>query len=142
MFEHRRHRLLTRREFAQRWAKWASAAVGVIVFSLFVGAAGYRVWAGVDRWVDAVHDAAMILTGMGPAYDVPTDAGKIFETLYAIFSGVVFISVAGMLLGPPAHRVLHRFHLDDDAEDTENPSARRERNARAARDPRARREPR
>src|SRR5262245_60533154 len=129
-FEHRRHALLPRREFALRWAKWAAAALGVIAVSLFIGAVGYRVTEGVQCWVDAVQSAALSLTGMGPAFFVKTEAGKIFETAYAIFSGVIFISVSGMLLGPPAHRVLHRFHLDEDDE-PEKPAASREARARS-----------
>jgi hypothetical protein len=40
----------------------------------------------------------------------------LFAICYAIFSSGVFLVVAGMLVGPLAHRVLHRFHLDSKAE--------------------------
>jgi hypothetical protein len=83
--------------------------------SLFVGAFGYHLTEGMG-WLDAVLNAAMILTGMGPVATLKTDSGKLFAICYAIFSSGVFLVVAGMLVGPLAHRVLHRFHLDSKAE--------------------------
>ena len=138
-FEHHRHPLLPRRQFALRWAKWALFALGVIAFSLCIGAVGYHFTEPVPLWLDAFHQAAMILTGMGPAIFVQTTAGKLFETLYALFSGVVFISVAGMLLGPPAHRVLHRFHMDE-VEESDTTSAKRAPQKRGQHESRVRRE--
>lgn len=43
-----------------------------------------------------------------------SDAAKIFASFYALFSGVVFISLIGLLLSPIAHRVLHKFHFSDE----------------------------
>jgi hypothetical protein len=60
-------------------------------------------------------NAAMILTGMGPVNPVQTVAGKLFASFYALFSGVVFITTVAVLLGPVAHRCLHRFHLEVEA---------------------------
>jgi hypothetical protein len=54
----------------------------------------------------------MILTGMGPVTVLQTAAGKLFATLYALYSGVVFLLVAGLLMSPFLHRVLHRLHLE------------------------------
>jgi hypothetical protein len=31
-----------------------------------------------------------------------------------LFSGLVFISVMGIVLAPAAHRALHLFHLDEE----------------------------
>jgi hypothetical protein len=56
----------------------------------------------------------MILGGMGPVDPMPGDAGKIFSGCYALFSGLVFIALAGFLVAPVAHRVLHRFHYEED----------------------------
>jgi hypothetical protein len=30
-----------------------------------------------------------------------------------MFSGILFISVAGIILAPVVHRALHKFHLED-----------------------------
>jgi hypothetical protein len=49
---------------------------------------------------------------MGPVGTLQTDAGKIFAGCYALFSGLVFITVTGIVLAPVAHRALHKFHLE------------------------------
>jgi hypothetical protein len=43
-----------------------------------------------------------------------SDAAKLFASAYALFSGLVAITVMGMVLAPLAHRALHLFHLDED----------------------------
>ncbi|MEA2488710.1 MAG: hypothetical protein QOH21_502, partial [Acidobacteriota bacterium] len=37
---------------------------------------------------------------------------KLFAGAYALFSGIVFIGVAGVIVAPFIHRLMHRFHLD------------------------------
>jgi len=73
--------------------------------------AGYHILENMG-WVDAFVNAAMILSGMGPVGTLQTDAGKIFAGCYALFSGLVFITVTGIVLAPVAHRALHKFHLE------------------------------
>ncbi len=80
--------------------------------SLSIGILGYHFIAGL-RWVDSLLDAAMILSGMGPVSPLPSDGAKVFASVYALFSGVVFISATGILLSPVFHRVLHRFHIEE-----------------------------
>ena len=63
-------------------------------------------------WLDAFLNASMILTGMGPVDKLETDGGKFFSALYAIFSGVAFLTFVGVLFAPVYHRFLHEFHLD------------------------------
>ncbi|HEY8960916.1 MAG TPA: hypothetical protein VIM57_01845, partial [Luteolibacter sp.] len=65
-------------------------------------------------WTDAFLNASMILGGMGPVDPMKTEAGKIFAGCYALFSGLAFIGLAGLLFMPLAHRLLHRFHYEDD----------------------------
>ena len=84
---------------------------GVIGISLLIGIIGYHYIAGFG-WVDALLNASMILSGMGPVGTLKSNAAKIFASGFAIFSGVVFISATGILLSPVFHRVLHRFHLE------------------------------
>jgi len=84
---------------------------GLIAASLAFGAAGYHAFAGLP-WLDATLNAAMILTGMGPVDPLTTPAAKIFGIVYALFSGVAFLTMVAMLLAPAAHRLLHRFHLE------------------------------
>jgi hypothetical protein len=96
-----------------RHLAWAMLfAAGIISVSLFFGILGYRYIAGF-AWVDSLLNASMILSGMGPVGDLKTDGAKIFAALYALFSGVVFISATGILLAPVFHLVLHRFHIEE-----------------------------
>ncbi|MDE3153228.1 MAG: hypothetical protein KGL93_13355 [Gemmatimonadota bacterium] len=88
----------------------------MVFAALMVGVLGYHFTAGLG-WLDALVNASMILGGMGPVDPVRSDVGKWFESFYALFSGVVFISSVGVLLAPAARRFLHRMHLDIEAED-------------------------
>ena len=63
-------------------------------------------------WIDATVNASMILGGMGSVNELHTTVGEFFASIYALFSGVVFIAVMGVLLAPFAYRLLHRFHRE------------------------------
>jgi hypothetical protein len=113
MYEHHKQPLLTRRQFLRRMARHAAAALVVLLLSLGLGILGYRCTEHLP-WLDALLNASMILGGMGPVDAMHTNGGKLFASLYALFSGVAFLAVAGILIAPIAHRVLHRLHLDDE----------------------------
>jgi len=83
----------------------------LVVTSLAVGMVGYHFAEGMS-WLDAFYNAALILSGMGPAMPMQTDGGKIFASLYALYSGLVLIAATGLLLTPVFHRALHRFHME------------------------------
>lgn len=87
-------------------------AAALIVSSLLLGVLGYHFFAHFS-WIDSLLNASMILSGMGPVGDLDSNGAKVFASCYAIFSGVVFISSAGLLLAPMVHRVLHRFHVEE-----------------------------
>ncbi len=87
------------------------AGLGGLIVALGVGVAGYH-WIAGQPWVDSLLNASMILGGMGPVGDLHSDAAKIFASAYALFSGVVFISVMAVILSPVLHRALHKFHLE------------------------------
>ncbi len=99
------------RPFHHRFLLALALSSALIGCSLGLGVLGYHYVAELP-WVDALLNAAMILTGMGPVDILKTDAAKVFASAYALFSGVVFISATGILLTPIFHRVLHRFHLE------------------------------
>ena len=82
-----------------------------VVLALAVGMAGYMAFEGMGL-IDAFANAAMILSGMGPLTPLNSDGGKIFAGLYAIASGLLFFGIAGLVLAPVFHRLLHRFHVD------------------------------
>lgn len=113
---HRHRPLPPKAHFIRRVAWRALVAVGVIGGSLLLGASGYHFTEGLS-WLDATLNASMILTGMGPVNELHTDGGKVFAIVYSIFSGVVFLVMAGILFGPVLHRFLHRFHLELEPEE-------------------------
>jgi len=86
--------------------------LSLMAAALGLGVAGYY-WIADLALIDAIFNAAMILTGMGPASELSSTPAKLFASAYAIFSGLVFISLMGIFFAPIAHRIMHRFHMDD-----------------------------
>ena len=113
MFESRHEKVLPVRRFVRRMLVCAVLAATLILLALGLGMAGYHYFAGLG-WIDALLNASMILTGMGPVAPLSSDGAKIFASAYALFSGLIFISLMGLLLLPVVHRVLHKFHLSDE----------------------------
>lgn len=115
-FEHRRQPLAPASRFASRLMRNLLYGVGVIFVALVIGMAGYMFFGGMGL-IDAFLNAAMILSGMGPVGDVlKSDGVKIFAGFYALFSGLLFFAVAGLIFAPVFHRILHRFHVEDEAQ--------------------------
>jgi hypothetical protein len=112
MYERKRDKLLPWPRFFRRMALSAAIAVAIVAVALAAGVLGYHAVCGL-KWIDAVLNASMILTGMGPVDTMTTTSAKLFASAYALFSGVVFLSAVGVVLAPVFHRILHKFHLDD-----------------------------
>lgn len=113
MYEHRSEPLLPSREFWRRFGRHFLVSQALVIVALMIGVVGYH-FSGFT-WIDSLLNASMLLGGMGPVGDIPTSGGKIFASFYALFAGLVFISVSGILLAPVLHRVMHKLHLDDDS---------------------------
>jgi hypothetical protein len=113
MYERRHDPLLSRAAFVRRLSTHASIALVIIAGSLTVGILGYHLLEDL-HWIDALLNAAMILGGMGPVNELHTAHGKIFASLYALYSGLIVLVVAGILFAPVLHRFLHHFHLDQE----------------------------
>ncbi len=111
MYEHHREKILHRRKFAIRVAQHGGVVLAAVIVALAIGIVGYHLFAGLS-WIDALLNASMILGGMGPVNPMVTNAGKLFASFYALFSGLFFIVASGVLLAPFLHRLLHRFHLE------------------------------
>src|SRR5579863_523688 len=109
--ERRYQPLISRRAFAWRYLCWGLVAAAILGGSLAVGICGYHYLEGIP-WIDSLLNASMILGGMGPVDTLKTTAGKVFASLYALYSGLALISIAGMMLTPAVHRLLHKFHLE------------------------------
>ncbi|HEV8072685.1 MAG TPA: hypothetical protein VGP21_01030 [Opitutaceae bacterium] len=112
--ERRNAPLLPRRLFYRRAALSAGIGFGLLGVALFAGMLGYHVTEHLS-WLDSFVNAAMILGGMGPVATITTRAGKLFAGCYALFSGLAFITIVGVILAPFVHRVFHWFHLPDDS---------------------------
>lgn len=113
MFESKDDAVISRFAFAIRMGRSFLVTLGIVVVSLAIGSCGYHHF-GPMPWVDALLNAAMILTGMGPVDDMKTTGGKLFATFYALYSGIAFLSLIAVMMAPVLHRAMHRFHLDDD----------------------------
>jgi hypothetical protein len=111
-FESRTDKLAPFSIYVQRIIASLALAVVLILIALSVGLFGYHFIAGFNS-VDSLLEASMILGGMGPVRELPNDASKIFASIYALFSGVIFIALMGIILSPIAHRVMHKFHIDE-----------------------------
>jgi hypothetical protein len=112
MYEHRASPLLPRAQFILRVVAHLLGAVVLVGVSLLAGMIGYRHFAGMP-WIDAFLNASMLLGGMGPVGDLPNDHAKLFAGIYALYSGLVFIVSASLVVAPIAHRIFHRLHIDD-----------------------------
>ena len=112
-FEKRHHKLASRDVFSQRLLRHGFVALGTIIAALAIGMAGYMGLEGMG-FIDAFVNSAMILSGMGPMGELQFNGTKIFAGLYAIVCGLLLFAVAGLMLVPVFHRILHDFHVDDD----------------------------
>jgi hypothetical protein len=110
-FERRGDKVVSREVFAKRMMRAVGLWLIIIVIGLSVGIAGYAGFEGLSL-VDAYLNAAMILSGMGPAVELKTTGGKVFAGTYAILSGLIIIIATGFVLAPIFHRVLHNFHVE------------------------------
>ena len=112
MYEGRNHPLLSRAKFARRVARHLLLALFLVGVALEIGVLGYH-FLGELSWIDSFLNASMILGGMGPVDPLHSSAAKIFASCYALFSGLAFIGIASLIVAPFAHRLLHRFHIDE-----------------------------
>lgn len=116
MYEHKKQKLATVKVYYQRLWKNVLFGAVVMLFCLIIGVLGYKFTIPQFDWYDSLLNASMILSGMGPIIDPSiklTSAAKVFASLYALFSGVAFISTIGILIAPIAHRFFHKLHLED-----------------------------
>ena len=111
MFEHRNEPLLPKAAFYARLARSASLGLALVALCLAVGMVGYHSLEKLS-WIDAFANAAMSLSGLGPLTPLLTNAGKLFAGCYALFSGLAFVAIVGVVIAPLIHRAFHLFHVD------------------------------
>ncbi len=113
MFEKTDHPLVPQHVFIKRLAWNFTLGLFMSAIALFIGMWGYHYFEGL-AWDDAYVNAAMILSGMGPLDKPTTFYGKLFAGSYALFSGLFFLLIMGVIFLPVIHRLLHRFHLQEE----------------------------
>lgn len=102
--------LMPLEKFILRLFKNMVFVIFLIGIALFAGMLGYHGYEKMS-WTDAFVNASMILSGMGPVTTLNTSGGKIFAGFYALFSGLFFILIMGIVLSPIVHRIFHKVHL-------------------------------
>jgi hypothetical protein len=112
MFEKKNEPLASPREFRWRTVRFLLIALGVTVFWVGVGSIGFYYIANLP-WEDALYNAAMVASEMGPVFIMTTTPAKFFASCYALLSGLVFITSIGIAFAPIIHRLFHYFHLED-----------------------------
>ena len=111
-FEHKKSPLISNKAFIKRQLRFVLYSFVFVVISLLIGAIGYHLTAGLG-WLDALYNSSMILTGMGPVNVLTNDAAKWFASFYALYSGVAFLTMAGILFAPMVHRILHLLNVEE-----------------------------
>lgn len=113
MYEHRGQPPLPVRLFIRRLLRQAGYGGLLVGASLIAGTAGFH-WIVGKSVLDSFLNSAMLLGGMGPVGDLTrvSPGAKLFAAGFALYAGLVFLVVAGLLLAPVFHRVLHRFHWE------------------------------
>ena len=111
--ENRRQKLTTFPHFLYRLGRYCLFALGLVVFSVLLGMVGYHYF-GQIPWLDSFHMACMILTGMGPVVEMTSPTAKIFSSIYALYSGVAFLSITAVFFSPIIHRLLHILNVEQD----------------------------
>lgn len=109
--EHKSQELISMPRFLQRMLRYTLFASLLIVLSVLIGMIGYYTLADCT-WIDSFHMACLILTGMGPVVEMQTNSAKIFSSLYALYSGVAFLTISGVFFAPIIHRILHILQVD------------------------------
>lgn len=110
-FERRHQPLISGARFVRRMMMFALMALALDATLVVFGTLGFHEAEHLD-WINAALNAALIITGNGPARPATTFSGKLFELSFAVIGGIGFIVVVTVILAPVVHRVLHAFHIE------------------------------
>jgi hypothetical protein len=116
MYENKKQSLAPKAVYVKRVQKNILSAALFLCICLLIGIVGYKITVPEFSWYDSLLNASMILSGMGPIIDAKiqlTNTAKVFASIYALFSGIAFISTIGLIIAPIAHRFFHKLHIED-----------------------------
>ena len=97
--------------FIRKFLSYLGLSALFISLGLIVGIIGYH-WAADLSWLDALVEASMILSGMGPISPLSTTRAKVFASLYALFSGLIFVLAMGIVLSPLVYSLVRQFQVN------------------------------
>lgn len=117
--EHRKQKVASFPHFMFRLVRYAMVSLTLILFSVCIGTLGYHHF-GQLSWLDSFHMTCMILTGMGPVVEMKTDSAKIFSSIFALYSGVAFLSITAVFFAPIVHRLLHILHVEGNTDEPQH----------------------
>lgn len=109
--ENRKQKVISFHRFVVRLGRYGFFAILMIILSLLIGVIGYHWFSGLS-WLDSFYMSSMILTGMGPTQSMNTPGAEIFSSLYALYSGIAFLSISAVFFTPIIHRLLHILHVE------------------------------
>lgn len=112
-FEHKTQKVIPLARFFKRVFRFGLFAFALIAFSLGIGIVGYEYFCGL-RFIDSIYMSSMILTGMGPIpnVEITSNAGKLFSSAYALYSGVAFLGTSAIFFASIIHRILHILQVE------------------------------
>lgn len=118
MYEKKHQPLAPARLYYKRIAWNFLFTLIVVTMTMAIGTSGFYLTRDTQcphpiTLLDAFHNSAMLLSGMGPILECYTPTGKWFSSFFALFSGIVFITNLSVLLAPGVHRIFHKLHLED-----------------------------
>lgn len=109
--ENRRQKVTPLPHFLFRLGRYGLFAMCLVIFSVLIGTIGYHYFGRIS-WLDSFYMACMILTGMGPVAEMTSSTAKIFSSIYALYSGVAFLSIMAVFFAPIIHRLLHILQVE------------------------------
>lgn len=112
VFESKKEKLVSKKRFRSRILLAVYIDLLLLTVSLLIGVLGYHYFNNLS-YVDSFVNASMILGGMGPVDPLINNGAKIFAGVYALYSGIAFLTSFAIFIAPIYHRFLHKFHLEE-----------------------------
>ncbi len=116
MYENRYIRPISFVKFLLRILAHSGISIILLGLSLLIGMIGFMYTEDMTI-LDAFLNSSMLLGGMGPIKTAGlSDSGKLFSGIYALYTGLVLIAVMSIMIAPVVHRIMHRVHWSDTAD--------------------------